>query len=208
MPTQVKICGLTRPEDVANARSAGADFLGFIVEAKSPRKLILADAKAFINNIVENTVAVTVDPDDRLVEGIQAAGFTHIQLHGSETVERTAEIASGGLIVIKAVQITTADDVTLAAGYCGTADLILFDAKPSQGEAQRGGHGQAFDWQILRSAPSPKQFILAGGLRPDNVRRAVALTNAPIVDVSSGVEVAPGIKDARLIRNFMEQLRE
>lgn len=207
MKTQVKICGLTRAQDVASAEKAGADFLGFIVEAPSRRKLTLANAATLIVGVKAKTVAVTVDPDDALVDGIMTAGFTHIQLHGSETLARTAEIASRGLSVIKAMPVATADDVKLATEYSGAADLLLFDAKPPTGEAQRGGHGLRFDWSILRTAPTPKNFILAGGLTPDNVREAATLTRASIVDVSSGVEASPGIKDAKLMTAFMEQLR-
>jgi phosphoribosylanthranilate isomerase len=153
------------------------------------------------------TVAVTVDPNDDLVDGIISAGFTHIQLHGSETLARTAEIASRGIVVIKAMPVATVDDVKLATEYSGAADLLLFDAKPPKGETQRGGHGLAFDWDILRRAPTPKRFILAGGLTPKTVHTAATQTRAAIVDVSSGVEASPGIKDATLINEFMEQLR-
>jgi phosphoribosylanthranilate isomerase len=205
--TLVKICGLTRAEDVLAAKQAGADFLGFIVEASSSRKLTLANAAALIKDVSTKTVAVTVDPDDDLVDGIISAGFTHIQLHGSETLARTAEIASRGIFVIKAMPVATVDDVKLATEYSGAADLLLFDAKPPKGETQRGGHGLAFDWDILRRAPTPKRFILAGGLTPDTVRTAATQTRAAIVDVSSGVEASPGIKDATLINEFMEQLR-
>jgi len=207
MQTQVKFCGLTRAEDVTAAQDAGADFLGFIVEAKSSRKLTLANAAALMKDAKAHTVAVTVDPDDRLVDGIKSAGFTYIQLHGSETLARTAEIASKGLSVIKAVPVATADDVKLATEYSGAADLLLFDAKPPKGERQRGGHGLSFDWSILSRAPTPKRFALAGGLTPVNVRDAATKTRAAIVDVSSGVERAPGIKDAFLMNAFMEQLR-
>lgn len=207
LQTLVKICGLTRAEDVSAAEKAGADFLGFIVEAQSSRRLTLAEAAELIKDVRVNTVAVTVDPDDGLVAGIKAAGFTHIQLHGSETLARTAEIASRGLTVIKAMPVATAEDVKLATEYSGAADLLLFDAKPPKGDTQRGGHGLSFDWSILRIAPTPKTFILAGGLTPDNVVEAVTKTRASIVDVASGVEAAPGIKDASLIIAFMEQLR-
>ncbi|GHA83263.1 N-(5'-phosphoribosyl)anthranilate isomerase [Algimonas arctica] len=207
MDTQVKICGLTRAGDVAAAEQAGANFLGFIVEATSSRKLTLAEAAALITGVKAHTVAVTVDPDDALVDGIKAAGFSHIQLHGSETLARTAEIARRGLIVIKAVPVASADDVTLATEYSGAADLLLFDAKAPKGDTQRGGHGLTFDWSILGLAPTPKTFILAGGLTPHNVREAALKTRASIVDVASGVEASPGIKDATLINAFMEQLR-
>ncbi|MEL6687560.1 MAG: phosphoribosylanthranilate isomerase [Pseudomonadota bacterium] len=206
MNVGVKICGLTRPEDVKAAEAAGASLLGFIVEAKSPRKLTLANASALIKDASKPTVAVTVNPDDTLVQGISSAGFTHIQLHGSETLARTAEIAQSGLTVIKACPVSTADDVKLATEYSGAADWLLFDAKPPKGSDQKGGHGLCFDWSILRIAPTPKQFILAGGLAPENVRQAATETRAAIVDVSSGVESSPGVKDHALIQAFMDQL--
>ncbi|WP_298912919.1 phosphoribosylanthranilate isomerase [uncultured Algimonas sp.] len=207
MRTEAKICGLTRAADVAAAQAAGAAWLGFIVEAPSPRRLSLAEAGPLIGDVRANTVAVTVDPDDALVAGIRDAGFTHIQLHGAETLDRTAEIARTGLGVIKAVPVATADDVKLATEYSGAADLLLFDAKPPVNAEQRGGHGLSFDWSVLRAAPTPKRFLLAGGLTPDNVRDAVARTRAPIADVSSGVEAAPGVKDPALMTAFMEALR-
>jgi phosphoribosylanthranilate isomerase len=208
MQTNVKICGLTRQQDVRSAIDAGADYLGFIIEANSPRRLSLSDAAALIDGITVPTVAVTVDPDDALIAQIKTAGFTHIQLHGSETLHRTAEISNTGLSVIKACPVATTDDIKLATEYSGAADLLLFDAKPPEGTMQRGGHGAAFDWTILKSSPTPKQYALAGGLKPETVRMAVQQTGAAIVDVSSGVEAAPGIKDARRIEAFMDQLRD
>jgi phosphoribosylanthranilate isomerase len=207
MTADVKICGLTRTEDVVAARDAGAAMLGFVVAAQSPRRVELTDVAPLLAQAGDcATVAVTVDPDDALVAGIRDAGFTHIQLHGSETLQRTAEIARSGLTVIKAVPVETADDVKLATEYSGAADLLLFDAKPPKGSDQKGGHGLAFDWDVLRVAPTPKRFALAGGLSPDTVAEAVRVTRASIVDVSSGVEAAPGVKDAALIRAFMAAL--
>lgn len=207
MTTQVKICGLTRAADVSVAVDAGANYLGFIVEAQSSRKLSVDQASLLIENIHAQTVAVTVDADDALVARIKAAGFTHIQLHGSETLQRTAEIAQSGLKVIKAVKVATTDDIRQATEYSGAADWVLFDAKPPKGAAQQGGHGMSFDWSILQGAPTPKIWALAGGLNVDNVAQAIADTQAPIVDVASGVERTPGIKDAALIKAFMENAR-
>lgn len=207
MTTQVKICGLTRREDVETAVDAGANFLGFIVEAKSKRRVSSEVAAKLIKNIRVNTVAVTVDPNDDLVERIRAAGLTHIQLHGSETLQRTAEIARTGLSVIKAVKVSTCDEVKLATEYSGAADFVLFDAKPPKSSEQQGGHGVAFDWSILHGAATPKLWALAGGLTPKTVGKAIAETRAPIVDVASGVESAAGVKDAALIRAFMETVR-
>jgi phosphoribosylanthranilate isomerase len=210
MDTLVKICGLTRAQDVAAAEKAGADFLGFIVEVKSARRLTVAEAAALIKGVKTNTVAVTGDPTDQLVADIQAAGFTHIQLHGWETLPRVAEIASTGLSVIKAVPVDSRDEVALATDYSGAADLILFDAKPAKDapkDAPRGGHGLSFDWSILTGAAMPKTWALAGGLSPDNVTQAITRTNAPMVDVASGVEISPGVKDPALIEAFIARAK-
>lgn len=206
MGTLVKICGLTRSGDVAAAEAAGADFLGFIVEVKSKRRLSTHQAAALIAGVKTQTVAVTCDPTDALVADIKAAGFTHIQLHGKETLVRTAEIARSGLSVIKAVPVESRDEVALATDFSGAADLILFDAKAAPDapkDAPRGGHGLTFDWSILKGAALPKHWALAGGLTPGNVAEAVLRTNAPIVDVASGVETSPGIKDTALIQAFI-----
>ncbi|MGB3456034.1 MAG: phosphoribosylanthranilate isomerase [Litorimonas sp.] len=206
--TLVKICGLTRPEDVAGAIQAGADWLGFVVEADSSRRLSLEAAAALTSRVRRTCVAVTVDPDDRLVDALVMAGFTHIQLHGSETLERVAEIeARSGMTVIKAVAVSDPGDVKQASTHSGAADWLLFDAKPPKGEAQQGGHGTRFDWDVLRGAPLPVRWGLAGGLGPDNVADAVRALRPPLVDVSSGVEAAPGIKDATLMRDFVQAVR-
>ena len=207
MTAQVKICGLTRAADVASAADAGADYLGFIIAAKSSRMVSVDQAQQLIAGHQERAVAVTVDPDDALIAAIQAAGFTHIQLHGSEDLVRTAAIAATGLTVIKAVPVSTRDEVHLATEYSGAADLVLFDAKPPKGHAQKGGHGLSFNWDIVRGAALPKRFALAGGLTPVNVRAAIAATRATLVDVSSGVEASPGIKDAALINAFIKEAR-
>jgi phosphoribosylanthranilate isomerase len=207
MDIEVKICGLTRAVDVKVAADAGANYLGFIVEAESSRRLSCSEASTLIAGVQAKTVAVTVDPTDTLVQAIGEAGFTHIQLHGDETLARTAEVAQSGLSVIKAVPVSSADDVKLATEYSGAADLLLFDAKPPKGAAQRGGHGLSFDWSILKFAPTPKRYLLAGGLTVDNVSEAVTLSRATGVDVSSGVERSAGIKDAVLINQFVERAR-
>jgi phosphoribosylanthranilate isomerase len=211
MKTQVKICGLTRAEDVAGAEAAGADFLGFIVEVKSKRRLSVAQAAALIKTVKTNTVAVTGDPSDQLVADIKAAGFSHIQLHGWESLARVAEIARTGLSVIKAVPVDSRDEVALATDFSGAADLILFDAKPAPDapkDAPRGGHGLTFDWSILKGAAMPKRWALAGGLTPNTVAKAIRRTKAPIVDVASGVEISPGIKDAALIQAFIANAKD
>jgi phosphoribosylanthranilate isomerase len=208
MQPLIKICGLTRTEDVSGAITAGADWLGFIVEAPSSRRVSVDEAAALIHGVSAPCVAVTVDPDDRLLAGIVAAGFTHIQLHGRETLPRVAEIAARtGLTIIKAAPVSNADEVKLASEYSGAADWLLFDAKPPKDTAQAGGHGTRFDWDVLRGAPLPKRWGLAGGLHPGNVRDAIVSRRPALVDVSSGVERAPGVKDAALMTEFVEAVR-
>ena len=206
MQTRVKICGLTRSEDVESAIEVGASFLGFIVECPSKRRLSVAEAAQLsrpAQGIIPR-VAVTVNPDDDLIDRILTEMQPdYIQLHGDETPARAAEIARKCKI-IKAVGIASDDDMKMAETYAGLADFILYDAKPPKDEAVRGGHGVAIDWDIIASAPTPKTFAVAGGLNAENVRQAIAATRAPIVDVSSGVEASAGVKDALKIAAFMK----
>tara|TARA_R110002020_G_scaffold26758_5_gene86532 strand:- start:1532 stop:2191 length:660 start_codon:yes stop_codon:yes gene_type:complete len=205
---KVKICGLTRAEDVQNAISEGADFLGFIVEANSPRRVSVSEAKPLFSpsqGLVKR-VAVTVNADDNLLDRIArdlAPDF--VQFHGDETVERLAQISKRyefGLI--KAVPIVTDEDMKTAGEFSGIVDFVLYDAKPPKGSQVRGGHGVTIDWDIISRAPTPKTFALAGGLTPDTAREAISKTKAPILDVSSGVESAPGVKDVSKIQAFMK----
>lgn len=209
MVARVKICGLTRPEDVELAVKHGAGFLGFIVECPSKRRLSVSEAAAIAlpaKNIVPR-VAVTVNPSDDLIERIIAEMQPdYIQLHGDETPARAADIAKR-IPIIKAVGIASDDDMKSSETYAGITDFLLYDAKPPKGEAVRGGHGVAIDWSIIKRAPTPKTFAVAGGLTPDNVARAITATRAPIVDVSSGVEASPGVKDPSKINAFMDTVR-
>ena len=206
MQTRAKICGLTRPEDVENAIEYGASFLGFIVECPSKRRLSVAEAAQLsrpAQGIIPR-VAVTVNPDDDLIDRILTQMQPDfIQLHGDETPARAAEIARKCKL-IKAVGIASDEDMKMAETYAGLADFILYDAKPPKGEAVRGGHSIAIDWNIIANAPTPKTFAVAGGLKPENVGRAIAATRAPIVDVSSGVEASAGVKDPLKIAAFMK----
>ena len=208
MKTRVKICGLTRPEDVACAVKNGAGFLGFIVECPSKRRLSVAEAGALAAHAGDTPrVAVTVNPTDDLIDrilGEMQPDF--IQLHGDETPARTAAIAQR-CPIIKAVGIASDEDMKLSETYAGVADFILYDAKPPKGESVRGGHGVAIDWGIIARAPTPKIFAVAGGLTPDNVAQALAVTRAPILDVSSGVELSAGVKDPSKINAFMDAVR-
>lgn len=207
MNTHVKICGLTRPEDVEAAIRYGASFLGFIVEAKSARRLSVVQAArlSLPAKSSAKTVAVTVNANDELIEAIiTQMQPDYIQLHGDESVDRVAEIARKFSVkTVKAIPISTPADMITAEQYAGVADFILYDAKPPKGETVRGGHGLSFDWNILTTSPLPKTWALAGGLTPENAAEALRRTNAPILDVSSGVESAAGVKDAAKIKAFM-----
>ena len=196
-----------RPEDVAAAIAAGASYLGFIVEAASKRRVTVEQAARLsgpARGIIPR-VAVTVNADDALLTRIMAdMAPDYIQCHGDETPARVAEITRKfNVKTIKAVAVITDGDMKTAETYSGAADIILFDAKPPKGSDVRGGHGVAIDWNIIKRAPLPKYWALAGGLTPDNVAEAIAATDAPMVDVSSGVEASAGVKDASKIKAFM-----
>ena len=208
MMTRVKICGLTRSEDVDAAVAVGAAFLGFIVDCPSKRRLSVVDAARLAPpSLSAARVAVTVNPSQDLIDRIMdEMKPDYIQLHGDETPARAAQIAQRCKI-IKAVGIARDDDMKIAETYAGVADFILYDAKPPKNESVRGGHGVAIDWNIIARAPTPKIFAVAGGLNPDNVAQAIAATRAPIVDVSSGVEASPGVKDPMKITAFMDAIR-
>jgi len=210
MNTKVKICGLTRPEDVETAIEHGASFLGFIVEAKSARRLSVAQAAklSLPAKTSTKTVAVTVNADDAVIDAIAAKMQPdYIQFHGDESVDRVADIARRFKIkTIKAIAVSTSADMIAAEHYAGVADFILYDAKPPKGETVRGGHGLSFDWNILTASPLPKTWALAGGLTPENAAEALRRTKAPILDVSSGVEASPGIKGALKIKAFMDAI--
>ena len=205
MPVKVKICGVRTPAIVNAAAEEGADYVGLIFFANSPRNLSFDQARdlALAARGKVGTVAVLLDPDDTLVECVAETVLPDlIQLHGIETPERVAAIkAKTGLPVMKAVGIGDVSDVANAGPFAGSADYVLFDAKADPGAALPGGNGVAFDWRALRSYTAP--FALSGGLTPDNVAEAIRLTGAVLVDVSSGVERAPGEKDIELVRSFI-----
>lgn len=208
---QVKICGLTRPEHVAAAVDAGAGFVGFVFFPKSPRN-IDADSAAMLAADVPPGVArvgLFVNPDDALLDAVLAkVPLDILQLHGSESPERVARIkARTGLPVMKAVGVADAADLEALWDYGLVADMLLVDAKPPKDAALPGGNGLSFDWRLLVGRKWLKPWMLAGGLTPKNVAEAVRLTGARIVDVSSGVESAPGQKDAGLIRAFVAAAR-
>jgi phosphoribosylanthranilate isomerase len=206
---KVKICGVRTPTILDAAVSAGADYVGLVFFPKSPRNLDLEEARRLAEAARGRigTIAVLVDPDDALLDAVTKAVRPDIlQLHGSETPARVTEIkARSGLPAIKAVPVAEAADVATASAYAGIADQILFDAKAAAGAVLPGGNGIAFDWSVLAFAPAP--FALSGGLDTANVAEAIRVTGAELVDVSSGVETAPGEKDEDLIKQFIEAAR-
>ena len=209
MPVEVKICGLSTPETMDAAVEAGADMVGLVFFPKSPRNVSLEQAASLAARARGRARIVTlvVDADDAQIKDIVAkVGPDLIQAHGSESPERIAEIARlTGRPVIKAIRVKDHADIAAAAQFSEAASLILYDAKAPEtlGSALPGGNGHAFDWGLLEGGRRPA-FVLAGGLTPDNVAEAIRVTGAPVVDVSSGVESAPGVKDIGLIRKFIE----
>jgi phosphoribosylanthranilate isomerase len=206
---KVKICGVRTPAILDAAATAGADLVGLVFFAKSPRHLTVEQARLLADAARGRvgTVAVMVDPDDALIDAV--AGTVRpdfLQLHGAESPERVAAIkALTGLPVIKAIPVSEAADVSQATAYAAAADQILFDAKAPPGAVLPGGNGVAFDWRVLAAARAP--FALSGGLDAGNVAEAIRLTGAALVDVSSGVETAPGVKDETLIKRFIQAAR-
>lgn len=206
----VKICGLSTPETLEAAISAGADMAGFVFFDKSPRHIDFETARD-LGRLASGRIAkvtLTVDAGDEVLSQIIAAlGPDLLQLHGGETPERVREVkARFKLPVIKAIGVATREDVAGASAYENIADTILFDAKPAPNAAVPGGAGVAFDWNLLRCVAA-KNWMLSGGLDPENVGDALRLTGAPGVDVSSGVERARGVKDEGRIKAFIEAAR-
>lgn len=201
-----KICGLTRPQDVAAVAGAGAHYAGFVFFPKSPRNVTVDQAASLAQACPPGLckVALTVDADDALLDRLMAeVPLDMLQLHGHETPARVSEVkARYGLPVMKAVGIADATDLPALDMYAQVADQILVDAKPSANADLPGGNGLAFDWTLLEKRRWPVPWMLAGGLMPDNVAEAVARTGARQVDVSSGVESAPGHKDPDRIAAF------
>jgi phosphoribosylanthranilate isomerase len=206
LSASVKICGLRSLDTLEAAISAGASHFGMVFFPRSPRNIGLADAARLAqaaNGRIASVALVVDAADAELADIVRDVAPDILQLHGKETPERTAEIRKRfGRPVIKAIGVAAPGDAENATSYDGAADLILFDAKPPAGGIP-GGNGLAFDWRLLASAKGKQPFMLSGGLNPANVAEAVARTGAAIVDVSSGVESAPGIKDIRLIREFV-----
>lgn len=204
---KVKICGLTEPEHVHAAAEAGAAYAGFVFFEKSPRHVSIELARdlAIEAPLGLAKVALTVNADDAMLDAIMdAVPLDMLQLHGKESPERVSEIrARYGLPVMKAIGIAEEADLAQISTYGGVADQLLVDAKAPKGADLPGGNGLSFDWRLVNRKYWPRPWMLAGGLTPDNVALAVQMTGARQVDVSSGVETAPGVKDSNLIRAFV-----
>jgi phosphoribosylanthranilate isomerase len=211
MGVLVKICGITSADAADAAARAGADFVGLNFHPASPRNLKLDVARALAERLRGRVrlVAVVADATDETMAGIIAAATPDfLQLHGRETPTRVAQVrARFGLPVIRAMAIADATDFANAAAYEEAADMMMYDAKAPDGAPRPGGHGVAFDWQLLRGRSFARPWLLAGGLSAENVARAIRSSGAPGVDVSSGVETAPGVKSPEKIADFVARAR-
>jgi len=211
MTVLVKICGLSTQDTLDAALAAGADMVGLVFFPRSPRNVSLEAAAALASRVAgrATVVALTVDADDAALDAIRATVRPDLwQLHGAETPERVAAVrARTGLPVMKVLGIADAGDLAAIDPYLPVADRLLFDAKPPKGGALPGGNGVAFDWSLLAGLDLPRPAMLSGGLDASSVARALAITGLPGVDVSSGVERAPGDKDPARIAAFVAAAR-
>jgi phosphoribosylanthranilate isomerase len=212
MPVQVKICGINSAAAADAVLRAGADFGGLVFFPKSPRNLALKEGARLAERMrgrLRLAALVVDEADDRLAALAAEVKPDFFQLHGRETPSRTAEIrARFGIPVIKALAVAEPGDLAKAADYEPVADLLLFDAVPAADASRPGGHGAAFDWRMLDGRQFSRPWFLAGGLNPENVAHAIAVSGAAMVDVSSGVESAPGIKSESRIADFVAAARE
>ncbi|MDR9395259.1 MAG: phosphoribosylanthranilate isomerase [Roseovarius sp.] len=208
---KVKICGLTEPADIPAAILAGASYLGFVFFPRSPRHLVLEDAAFMLSAVPEGItkVALTVDADDAMLDALtDAVPVDMLQLHGSESPERVAAVRSRYAVpVMKALGVAGPEDLPQIDTYSDVVDQLLVDAKPPEGADRPGGNALAFDWSLIAARRWRVPWMLAGGLTPDNVAAAIARTGARQVDVSSGVESAPGVKDSALMQAFVSAVR-
>jgi len=213
MPTdvRVKICGLTRPADVDAAVAAGAAYVGFVFFARSPRNVALNLARELALRVPEGVakVALMVDPEADFLDALTTqVPLDMLQLHGHESPERVTDIKSRyGLPVMKALGVAAPEDMPQIDIYARVADQLLIDAKPPKGADRPGGNALAFDWGLIAGRRWLVPWMLAGGLTPANVAEAVQRTGARQLDVSTGVEIAPGLKDAALINAFVTAAR-
>ena len=209
MKVRVKLCGLTTQGDIDAAATAGTAYIGLVFFDKSPRNVSIETARSMALHapIGLAKVALVVNADDATLDRITASvPLDMLQLHGSETPDRVAAVkARYGLPVMKALGIASRADVARAQLYSGVADQLLLDAKPAEGETLPGGNGLSFDWRLLEGESWSVPWMLAGGLTPDNVAEAVRCSGAQQVDVSSGIETAPGQKSAALMAKFVTE---
>ena len=212
MALAIKICGLSRPDTLEAALEAGADFVGFVFFPPSPRNLAIEAARPLGAQVRERAgkVALTVDANDDFIAAIVAALKPDmLQLHGKETPDRVVAVRTRfGLPVMKALPIASRADLAAIRPYSEVADRLLFDARPPADATRPGGLGNTFDWTLLKGVDARVPWMLSGGLDPGNVIEAIAVTGATGVDVSSGVERAPGEKDPGRIRAFIRAARD
>jgi phosphoribosylanthranilate isomerase len=212
MSVIIKICGLSTAEALDTALDAGADMVGFVFFPPSPRNLSFKTASALESRVRGRAkkVALSVDADDTLLSYVvDALGPDILQLHGNESSLRVAAIkARFKLPVMKAIAVESKSDLAAIARYAAVADQLLFDARAPREATRPGGLGKSFDWQLLENLDPGVPFMLSGGLDPANVAEAMCITHAPGVDVSSGVERAPGEKDLDKIRAFVRAARD
>ncbi len=209
-PLIIKICGIKTYDLLDAAIAAGADMVGFMHFQRSPRHVSIEDLAGLISAArgqVQSCV-VLVNPDNSCVAEVAALGPDWIQLHGPETPHRVEAIRSeAGAEIMKALPIGSAEDVAGVTAFADVADRILLDAKPPKGADRPGGLGESFDWKLLEALDPSLPFMLSGGLTPDNVAQAIAAVKPMGVDVSSGVETAPGVKSKQLIEAFIRNAR-
>ena len=207
MSIEVKICGLTGADAVKAAVEGGAAMCGFVFFSASPRTLTPKEAAGLTKGVPEGVIRVglTVDADDALLAEIASvAKVDMVQLHGAETPARTNEVRERfGLPVIKVLAVQGPDDLAAAKAYQGVADRLMFDARPPKEASRPGGNARAFDWRVLKNQTFALPWLLAGGLTAENLTEAVKTSGAVAVDVSSGVEDAPGVKNVDKIRAFL-----
>jgi phosphoribosylanthranilate isomerase len=209
-PLIIKICGIKTYDLLDAAIAAGADMVGFMHFQRSPRHVSIEELAGLISAArgrVESCV-VLVNPDNSCVAEVAALGPDWIQLHGPESAHRVSTIrAEAGVEIIKALPIGTAEDVAGVAAFADVADRVLLDAKPPKGADRPGGLGESFDWDLLKALDPNLPFMLSGGLTPDNVAEAIKKVRPMGIDVSSGVETAPGVKSKHLIEAFIRNAR-
>lgn len=210
--TKVKICGVTTLDALNAAIEEEADFIGFVFFGKSPRNLSPEKAAQLISRVPSHikTVGLFVDPDDAMFDSVfGSTKLDMIQLHGSENPRRIAEIRSRyKLPLMKVVKVADASDLIILGETQSVADWILFDAKPPVDAELPGGNGRAFDWKILKNLKVPKPWMLSGGLTPENIKTALEVLSPDAVDVSSGVEDGPGVKNPDKIRAFIRAVKQ